>query len=131
MVLKYKVLKFLKVYLKNRSKNAKSNKDLYFFKKYHNLKALLQYILIIIILTSSSFASSQEHFFLNKEVSEKIKFELIGNLIVIPIEINGFNLSFILDSGVSVPILFNVSDSDSLDLKNIEKFFFTRLRRQW
>ena len=52
---------------------------------------------------------------------EKVRFELINNLIIIPIEVNGAKLSFILDSGVSTPILFNVSDQDSVFLKNVSE----------
>lgn len=50
---------------------------------------------------------------------EKLKFRLINNLIVIPIEVNGTELSFILDSGVDKPILFNLSDQDSVQINNI------------
>ena len=35
------------------------------------------------------------------------KNKLISNLIVIPVEVNGVELSFILDTGVSKPIIFN------------------------
>lgn len=66
---------------------------------------------------------SQNSFILNKDVSEKIDFEFISNLIIIPIEINGVTLSFLLDSGVSKPILFNLSEQDSLTLKNAESFY--------
>lgn len=38
-----------------------------------------------------------------------------------PIEVNGSKLSFILDSGVSSPVVFNLSASDSLQLTNVEK----------
>ena len=51
--------------------------------------------------------------------SQKINFQLINNLIVIPLEVNGAKLSFILDSGVSKPILFNLSDQDSIKLNNV------------
>jgi len=50
---------------------------------------------------------------------EKVRFELINNLIVIPMEVNGAKLSFILDTGVSKPILFNLSDQDSIELKDV------------
>lgn len=53
--------------------------------------------------------------------SEKIKFELINNLIIIPLELNGTELSFVLDSGVSNPILFNLSDQDSVTLKDVSR----------
>lgn len=59
--------------------------------------------------------------FLNsKSQKTKIKFQLINNLIVIPLNINGKNLSFILDTGVSKTILFNLSSRDSLKLKDVE-----------
>ncbi len=49
---------------------------------------------------------------------EKLKFRLINNLIIIPVEVNGTELSFILDSGVDKPILFNLSDQDSVQINN-------------
>lgn len=52
---------------------------------------------------------------------QKIKFELINNLIIIPVEINGTELTFILDSGVSKPILFNLSESDSVAINNVSE----------
>ncbi|WP_394751164.1 PDZ domain-containing protein [Spongiimicrobium salis] len=53
--------------------------------------------------------------------TEKVKFELINNLIVIPMEVNGAKLSFILDSGVTRPILFNLFDQDSLQINNVSE----------
>ncbi|WP_411032260.1 aspartyl protease family protein [Spongiimicrobium sp. 3-5] len=52
---------------------------------------------------------------------QKVKFQLINNLIVIPLEVNGAKLSFILDSGVSKPILFNLSDQDSIQINNVSE----------
>ena len=40
---------------------------------------------------------------------------------VIPLEINGEKLSFILDTGVNKTILFNLSKNDSINLLNTEK----------
>ena len=71
----------------------------------------------------SSNINSQEGFrFSNIDKKQQsLSFKLINNLIVIPIEINGKKLSFILDSGVTKTILFNISQNDSIGLKNIEK----------
>lgn len=66
---------------------------------------------------------AQSTFFLKNKVSEKIPFQFVSNLIVIPLEINGVELSFVLDTGVSKPILFNLTDRDSLDLKNTKTFY--------
>lgn len=40
---------------------------------------------------------------------------------VIPIEINGAKLQFILDTGVNKTILFNLSEKDSIELKNVKR----------
>ncbi len=53
--------------------------------------------------------------------SEKVKFNLVNNLIVIPVEINGSKLSFILDTGVSKSVLFSLSDQDSIQLNNVSE----------
>ncbi|MUH37358.1 PDZ domain-containing protein [Zobellia amurskyensis] len=53
--------------------------------------------------------------------SEKVKFQLINNLIVVPIEVNGTELSFLLDSGVSTPILFNISEADSVQINHVSE----------
>lgn len=52
---------------------------------------------------------------------ESLSFKLINNLIIIPVEVNGSKLNFLLDTGVSNTIMFNLSVGDSLKLKNIQK----------
>jgi len=73
------------------------------------------------LLLFTSFANAQDFRFLGDATSQTFKFKLINNLIIIPIEVNGSRLSFILDSGVSAPVVFNLTSSDSLELKYIEK----------
>jgi len=74
------------------------------------------------------FTFSQSRFNLPRSDRTKVKFQLIDNLIIIPVEINGVPLSFLLDSGVSKPILFNIVDtSDSLQLKNVESIYLRGL----
>jgi hypothetical protein len=58
---------------------------------------------------------------------QQINFKLINNLIVIPLEINGNELSFILDTGVNNTILFNLSKNDSLGLLNTSKIMLRGL----
>lgn len=53
--------------------------------------------------------------------SQKINFQLINNLIVLPVEVNGVELSFILDSGVNKPILFNLTNLDSVQLNQVSE----------
>ena len=70
-----------------------------------------------------NITNSQEGFrFLNQnKKTERIRFKFINNLIVIPLKINGKKLSFILDSGVSKTILFNITQNDSIGLNSVEK----------
>lgn len=55
------------------------------------------------------------------EKVQKVHFELINNLIIMPIDVNGTKLSFILDSGVNKPILFNISDQDSVQINSVSE----------
>lgn len=64
----------------------------------------------------------------NKKQSDKIKFKLINNLIIIPVEVNGVTLSFLLDTGVSKPIIFNFLNlSDTLEIKDTETIYLRGL----
>ena len=78
-------------------------------------------ILLLLILWLPSYGLSQGFGLSNGKKFEKVNFKLINNLIIIPLEVNGAKLSFILDSGVSKPILFNVSDQDSIQLRNVSE----------
>jgi hypothetical protein len=87
------------------------------------LKLPLRYIVLLFFSLNIWLSIAQSSFFLKDDVSQKINFEFASNLIIIPLEINGVALSFVLDSGVSKPILFNLTDRDSLYLKNTKTFF--------
>lgn len=84
-------------------------------------------ILVIGTLLCCLSVFSQNKFNLTSGESKKIHFKLIGNLIVLPVEINGLELSFILDSGVSKPILFNLVNTDSLEIKDVETIYLRGL----
>ncbi len=94
---------------------------------YFLMKKCLTCLLFLFCLSNFSF--SQDKFVVqNKKQSDKIKFKLINNLIVIPVEINGVTLSFILDTGVSKPIIFNfLNVSDTLKIKDTEKIYLRGL----
>ena len=64
---------------------------------------------------------SQGYVLENGKKSQKLKFELISNLMVVPIEVNGSKLSFVLDSGVSNPILFNLTDQDPIQINKVSE----------
>ena len=49
---------------------------------------------------------------------DKISFNLVNNLVVIPVEVNDTTLSFLLDTGVKSTIIFSLDKQDSVELKN-------------
>jgi hypothetical protein len=71
----------------------------------------------------------QSRFYLpNSNGSDKIRFKLINNLVIIPVEVNGADMNFLLDSGVRKPILFNlINKADSLLLKNVQTVYIRGL----
>ena len=84
------------------------------------LRSLVKYIALL-FLCLPLLGVGQGFALPEGERSQRLKFQLINNLIVIPIEVNGAKLSFLLDSGVSKPILFNLSDQDSIALNNVSE----------
>lgn len=87
------------------------------------MKTSFTYIFIVISLIFYSKVSvAQSNFrLINNAKKQKISFKLINNLVVFPIEVNGKELNFILDSGVGTTILFNINNKDSVILNNVEK----------
>ncbi|MEC3905456.1 aspartyl protease family protein [Tamlana sp. 2201CG12-4] len=85
--------------------------------------------LLFLFVFLSPFASAQDEFVIqNKRKSDKIKFKLINNLVIIPVEVNGVTLSFLLDTGVSKPIIFNfLNVSDTLQIKDTETIYLRGL----
>lgn len=79
----------------------------------------LSYIISVILISQLGFA--QEYKFIGDNQSQTVSFQFINNLIIIPLEINGNPLNFILDSGVSSPVIFNLKTSDSLRLNQLKK----------
>lgn len=75
----------------------------------------------LFIACFSFFGLAQHYQLPTGKKSQKIKFQLINNLMIIPVEVNGTELSFVLDSGVGTPILFNLADQDSIQLNNVSE----------
>lgn len=83
------------------------------------------FITFFFLFSTDAFA--QKFNILGGNDSYKTSFKLINNLIVIPVEINNTKLTFILDSGVSSAVVFNLSPSDSLEIKDVRKIFIRGL----
>ncbi len=71
---------------------------------------------------------SQTVFKMPREVKkETVRFQLINNLIILPVELNGKELSFILDTGVNKPILFNLTENDTVQVEDVEEIYIRGL----
>ena len=86
---------------------------------YRNFKHII-YVICFFCWSNVSFSQS-EFKLTNKATKQVVSFKLINNLIIFPIEVNGKELNFILDSGVGATILFNINTKDSLQLNNVKK----------
>lgn len=82
--------------------------------------------LIIISLVFGVWTKAQDGFVLNNADKTVIKFKLINNLIFIPMNVNGVELNFMLDSGIAETLLFSL-ENKNVDFKNIEKITFKGL----
>lgn len=87
------------------------------------LRKLKRFIAILAIyLLGFPFSGTAQGFSLPEgQRFQKVKFQLINNLVIIPIMVNGSELSFVLDSGVGKPILFNLTDQDSIKINNVSE----------
>ena len=53
-----------------------------------------------------------------------IPFQMINNLIFIPIQVNGETLTFLLDTGVEETVLFSLDYKEEVSLHQLEKIKF-------
>ncbi|MHA6727420.1 PDZ domain-containing protein [Chryseobacterium sp. A301] len=81
--------------------------------------------LLFLLLASTLF--SQSHFqLLGGKSKIEIPFQLINNLIFIPVTVNGVELTFLLDSGINETLLFSLENKD-VDFNQVEKMRFSGL----
>ena len=85
-------------------------------------------IALLLLLSTNITLFGQNNFKLpNGTKTDKVKFELANNLIIVPVSLNGVELSFILDTGVGSTIIFSVDNKSSLELKNASKIYLRGL----
>ena len=89
---------------------------------------MLNRIFTLFLLVWVSFAWTQNGFEIkNNRKKVTIPFKLVNNLIVVPVNVNGTNLNFLLDTGVSETLLFSLDETEQVKFENIEKVRFTGL----
>ncbi|WAC03642.1 retropepsin-like aspartic protease [Lacinutrix neustonica] len=90
-------------------------------------RGLFCFLFGLCCLSFSSYGQAKYNIDTKKGVT-KIDFTLINNVVIIPVEVNGVTLSFLLDTGVRVPIVFNfINSSDSLKILNSETIYLKGL----
>lgn len=86
----------------------------------------MKFKLLLLVLILSIFINAQNSFELINTKKAVIPFKFINNLIFIPINVNGAELTFLLDTGVSETILFSLENKE-IKLSNVEKMKFSGL----
>lgn len=86
----------------------------------------MKFKLLLLGLFLCIFVNAQNSFELINTKKAVIPFKFINNLIFIPITVNGAELTFLLDTGVSEAILFSLENKE-LKLSNVEKVKFSGL----
>lgn len=91
------------------------------------MKSILLFFLLFIIRPVYSQNGFQFEGNFTKEV---ISFQLINNLVFVPIKVNGIELNFLLDTGVTETILFSLEEKKDLRFINTEKIILKGLGSQ-
>lgn len=78
-------------------------------------------LLLLLFIAGAVLAQDGFRFEPSNRKKAVIPFELINNLIFVPVRVNGVDLTFLLDTGVSQTILFSLDDSDEVNFRNIDK----------
>ncbi len=76
--------------------------------------------LLLICFQSSVFGQIGFQFETNKK-KVVIPFQLLNNLIFIPLDVNGVTLNFLLDTGVDETILLSLDDKEEVSLHSVQK----------
>lgn len=94
-----------------------------FHQKICILSGIMRYLVVLALLLIPEFLSGQSTMEISGEEKAEVSFELSGNLIFIPVKIDGKSLIFLLDTGSKHTILFGKQHEDTL-LQNVKKIKF-------
>ncbi|WP_185146707.1 aspartyl protease family protein [Chryseobacterium sp.] len=86
----------------------------------------MNFLKLFLLFTAVFFRAQDGFEITENKKTTVIPFQLINNLIFIPVELNGVPLTFLLDTGVAETILFS-TDNKEINFKNIEKIKFSGL----
>lgn len=92
------------------------------------MKIFLSFCLTLLSLSAVFSQASVQ--FLTSKSRIKLPFNLVNNLIILPIKVNGIELNFLVDTGVEETILFSLDQNDAVSLYNVEKIMLKGLGTQ-
>jgi hypothetical protein len=85
---------------------------------------LISKLFILLLCAGITSGFGQENFRIKEgKKKDRIKFEMVNNLIIVPVELNGTQLSFLVDTGVKTTLLLTLNEEDTLLLKSAERIF--------
>ena len=79
------------------------------------------FLVTILFLVSHKMYAQDRFHITNDAKSTAISFKMVNDLVIVPVEVNGSKLNFLLDTGVNNTIMFNLSAADSTNLKDTKK----------
>lgn len=86
----------------------------------------MKIIYLLSFLLLNIFVNAQNNFEIKNAKKTVIPFKFINNLIFVTVNINGANLNFLLDTGVSETTIFSLENTE-MQLSQLEKMNFTGL----
>lgn len=92
------------------------------------MKRLMIFWLLILWLTglTMSLTAQSEYRIENQKGYFKLPLQLINDLVIVPVTVNGVELSFLLDTGVNATLIFAI-DGEIPDVKNTTRIFLRGL----
>ncbi|WP_196809429.1 hypothetical protein [Gillisia sp. JM1] len=84
-----------------------------------NKNMLCPIYILLVFLCFFNISTAQGVFKIDEGKNKfDLSFQSVNDLVVIPLEINGVELTFLLDTGVESSIIFSLEEKDSLNVKN-------------
>ncbi|MDR9456527.1 MAG: aspartyl protease family protein [Salegentibacter sp.] len=92
------------------------------------MKRLMFFWLLMLWLTGLTIplTAQSEYRVENQKGYFKLPFQLINDLVIVPVTVNGVELSFLLDTGVNATLIFAI-DGEIPDVKNTSRIFLRGL----
>jgi hypothetical protein len=82
----------------------------------------MKIVLFILIFFTFLSTKAQEGFIMDESKKiVKVPFQLLSNLIFVDVNVNGVNLTFLLDTGVAQTVLFTLDDTQTVIFDAVEK----------